>query len=69
MVDERRRWVGFASSTLLALAPWMQVSRAAAQKLSVSSLQLTLLVASALLLHILLLAFNTIMVRGGAAWC
>ena len=62
-VGEHRRQLSLLSSLLLVTVPWMQISLAVQDKITVSSLALLAVVATGLFLHVVYLAINTGLVK------
>ena len=58
-VDDNKARLGLLSGCLLALVPWMQVSRAVRQQVALPLGALAAAVAAGVAIHLLYLAFNT----------
>ena len=63
LVDRNKKWLALASASLLALVPWMQISKAVSSDVTVSLGALAAVVAAGVAVHIGFLAFNTAAVR------
>jgi len=62
-VDGNKKALALLSASLLALVPWMQISKAVSSDVSVSLSALGAVVASGVAIHIAFLAFNMTAVR------
>ena len=63
LVDRNKKLLALASASLLALVPWMQISKAVSSDVTVSLGALAAVVAAGVAVHIGFLAFNTAAVR------
>lgn len=57
-VDSKKKALGMLSATLLAMVPWMQISKAVADEVRVQPGALVAAVLAGIAIHILFLAFN-----------
>ena len=58
-IDRRKKLLAMLSATLLAMVPWMQISKAAADNISISLAAILSTIAAGIGLHLIFLAFNT----------
>lgn len=63
LVDNRKKQLAMLSATLLAMVPWMQISKAVADQVSVQPAALATAVAAGVAIHVVFLAFNMTAVR------
>ena len=63
MVDGNKPTMGILSATLLAMVPWMQISKASQSNICLSPAALAATVAAGAGLHIVYLGFNASAVR------
>lgn len=57
-IDERKKLLSLISATLLAMSPWMQISKAAADGAAPSFAALLIVIAAGLAIHVAYLLFN-----------
>ena len=57
-VDKNKKQLGRLSAVLLAMVPWMQISKAVADQISVEPSSLAAAVVAGLLIHTVFLGFN-----------
>ncbi|ONK77589.1 uncharacterized protein A4U43_C02F8200 [Asparagus officinalis] len=62
-VDRNRRFFSMMNSALLSLVPWIQVSKSRPLFLTVTPTAFAIAISMGLLLHLTLLAFNTVLVK------
>lgn len=62
-MDRRKKALGLLSACLLALVPWMQISRAVSSAVNVRVSALAAVVAAGVAVHLAYLAFNATAVR------
>ena len=63
LVDGKKKQLAMLSATLLAMVPWMQISKAVANQVSVQPSALATAVAAGVAIHFLFLAFNMTAVK------
>jgi hypothetical protein len=63
LVDRKKKVLALLSACLLALVPWMQISRAVSSSVNVSVAALAAVVAAGVAVHLVYLAFNSAAVQ------
>lgn len=63
LVDRKKKVLALLSACLLALVPWMQISRAVSSSVDVSVAALAAVVAAGVAVHLVYLAFNSAAVQ------
>lgn len=63
LVDKRKKALGLLSACLLAMVPWMQISRAVTTAAPVAVASLAAVVAAGIAIHLAYLAFNLTAVK------
>ncbi|XP_078434224.1 sodium Bile acid symporter family isoform X1 [Wolffia australiana] len=66
-VDQNRKLFSTASAIFLSLVPWIQISRSRSLLLNVQTMAFISAMGLGMLLHLALLAFNTLALKGGSA--